>query len=241
MRSRVNCRINSSLALVALLGVALASPPVAAQATALDGAPPIMNAVKLHDGRHALAPQFGITLNDEYERNLLAGLGWRYYFSSWVGIGVDIWAGGGVDTGLTDDINRELSRGNQAFELGTSNLQLLANATLEIVPFVGKAMVFGDEMVRVDLHLSVGVGMALVSGSGRVDDTVSLAPMFGVGVRFFPSDSIAIGIDLKDYLVNRVLASRKDGSVPGASFGHNWLLGLSVGFFFPTTPEIDSE
>jgi len=226
---------------LALVLVGLSATTALAENPALEGSPPVMRSVRLLEGRHTIAPQFGLTLNDAYERNLLAGLGWRYFFSSWLGIGVDVWAGGGVQTSLTDDINRELSQGSQTFALGTSSLRLLANATLEIIPFTGKAVIFGDQFVRVDLHLALGVGVALTSGSGRVDDETSVAPMFGVGFRFFPNSWLAIGIDLKDYLVNRVLASRKDGSVPGASFDHNWLLGLSVGFFFPTELESETE
>ncbi|TNF27151.1 MAG: hypothetical protein EP329_19985 [Deltaproteobacteria bacterium] len=232
-----------SLAAFALAGVvmlgALTPTPARAENPALEGAPPVLRGVKLLDGRNTLSPQFGMTLNDPYERNLMAGLGWRYFLDSWIGVGVDLWAGGGISTALTDDINRELTVGTQSFQLGTSSLRLLANAAVELVPFVGKGMIFGDQMVRVDLHIDLGIGVALTSGSGRVDDEVSIAPMFGVGLRFFPNDWLSVGIDLKDYLVNRVLASRKDGSVPGASFDHNWLLGLSVGFFFPTEPERD--
>lgn len=215
--------------------------PAAAENPALEGSPPVMRPVRLLDGRHVIAPQFGITLNDAYERNLLAGVSWRYFLDSWIGLGVDVWAGGGVETALTEDINRELSNGAQTFTLGTSSLRLLAGATVELVPFTGKAVIFGEQFVRVDLHVDLGVGVALTSGSGRVDDEVSVAPHFGVGMRFFPNGWLAVGVDLKDYLVNRVLASRRDGSVPGASFDHNWLLGLSVGIFFPTELETAPE
>lgn len=232
--------LTSGLALALLIG--LGAPPTArAENPALEGAPPVMHAVELLSGRHAIAPQFGVTLNDPYEHNVMAGLSYRYYLASWIGLGVDVWAGAGIDTSLTDDINRELSTGTSTFQLGTSSLRLLANAAVDIVPFVGKAIVFSDQLVRVETHITLGLGVALSSGSGRVDDGTSIAPMFGVGLKIFPSDWLAVGIDLRDYLVSRVLASRRDGSVPGATFDHNWLLGLSVGFYFPTTPETRSE
>ena len=221
--------------------IALGAGSARAENPALEDAPPVLNGVELLAGRHAITPQFGLTLNDPYVQNLMAGLSYRYYLASWLGLGVDLWAGAGIDTSLTDDINRELSTSTSTFVLGTSSLRLLANAAVDIVPFVGKAIVFSDEMVRVETHLTVGIGVALASGSGRVDDSTSIAPMFGVGLKIFPSDWLAVGVDLRDYLVSRVLASRRDGSVPGASFDHNWLLGLSVGFYFPTTPETRSE
>jgi len=202
--------------------------------------PPVRKARPLLDGRHTIAPQFGMTLADPYQQNLLAGIYYRYHLASWLGIGLDLWAGGGVDTSLTDDIDRELSRPGRPFELSTSSLQLLGNVAVELVPFSGKAMLFSDALLRVDVHLTLGVGIALVSGSDdKIADSTSTAPTFGAGIRLFPSSWLSIGLEIRDYLVNRALASRRDGSVPGASFDHNWLFGLSIGFSFPTTPEVE--
>lgn len=205
----------------------------------LDDAPPVIRVRPLLEGRHILAPQFGLTIGDDYVQNLMAGLYWRYHITSWFGVGVDVWAGGGVTTSLTDDINSELSRPGRSFELSTTSLQLLANATIELVPFSGKAILFSDALVRMDLHINAGVGVALVSGSERIEDSTSLAPTFGVGMRIFPNRWLHIGVDLKDYIVNRALSSRRDGSVPGSSYSHNWLFGLSVGFSFPTNPALE--
>ncbi|MFT7580120.1 MAG: outer membrane beta-barrel protein [Myxococcota bacterium] len=217
------------------------APVAHAEESVLEDAPPIMRGFKILDGRHSIAPQFGMTLNDEYERNLMAGLAYRYYLASWIGIGVDVWGGGSISTTLTEDITRELSRPDQPFELSTSSIRLLAGATIEIVPFVGKAMIFGDELSRVELHLSLGIGVALLNGSGSIDDSASVSPNFGAGIRFFPNSWVAVGVEVRDHLISRVLASRRDGSTPGASFEHNWLFGLSVGFYFPTLPEVDDE
>jgi len=227
-------------ALGATMALALLAPPAMAN-PALDGKPPVMRGIKLHEGRHTIAPQLGMTINDPYVRNFMAGVAYRYFPTAWLGLGVDVWGGGGVETALTEDINRELSRGAQSFQLGTSSLRLLANAAIELIPLTGKAVVFSGRMVRFEVHLNLGVGVAMTAGSGRLDDEISIAPMFGVGIRIFPSDWLAIGVDLRDYLVNRVLASRRDGSVPGATFDHNWQLGLSVGFFFPTEPEFAKD
>lgn len=224
-----------ALTLVLVASTARADNPL------LDGQPPVMHPRPLLDGRHIVAPQFGLTIADEYEQNLMAGIYWRYHFASWLGIGADVWAGGGVSTSLADDVERELSREGRPFELSTSGLRLLANATVELVPFSGKAILLSDALMKIDVHIDLGVGVALVSGTGRIEDSVSLAPMFGFGIRLFPNRWLSIGLDIKDYIVERALASRRDGSVPGAEFGHNWLFGLSVGFSFPTNPPIEED
>lgn len=223
--------------LVVVASLAWSVAPARAENPLLVDAPPVMRVKPLHEGRHMVAPQFGLTIGDPYVQNLMAGLFWRYHFNPWLGIGADVWAGGGVDTSLTDDINRELSRPDRPFELSTSSLRLLANLTLELVPFSGKAVLFSDTLMRVDLHIDLGVGVAMVAGGERIDDSVSLAPTFGVGLRLFPNQWLSIGFDIKDYIVERALSSRRNGSVPAASFDHNWLFGLSIGFSFPTNPE----
>jgi outer membrane beta-barrel protein len=228
------------IALVALSLVAIVAP-ARAENPLLADKPPVMRVRPLHSGRHIVAPQFGITIADEYQQNLMAGIYWRYHFNSWLGVGADIWAGGGVSTSLSDDIERELSREGRPFELSTNGLRLLANVAVELVPFSGKAILLSDALMRIDVHIDLGVGIAMVSGNDRIDDSISLAPTFGVGIRLFPNRWLSIGFDIKDYIVERALASRRDGSVPGAEFGHNWLFGLSIGFSFPTNPMIENE
>jgi len=231
--------------LMTLAVAAVLAPVLGASAHAdnplLDEQPPVLKVRPLLEGRHILAPQFGMTIADPYTQNLMAGLYYRYYFASWFGVGVDVWAGGGVDTALTDDIDRELSRPGVPFELSTTSLQFLGNVAIELVPFSGKALLFSDALIRADFHLTLGVGAAMISGEGRIDDSVSLAPTFGAGLRLFPSHWLSIGFELRDYLISRALASRRDGSVPGATFDHNWLFGLSIGFSFPTNPEIQDR
>lgn len=236
--SAVSKHLVGVVAALALIG---SSAPALAENPLLEDAPPVMRVRPLLDGRHIIAPQVGLTIGDPYTQNFMAGVYWRYHLTPWFGIGADIWAGGGVDTSLTEDINRELSRPGAPFSLSTSSLQLLANATLELVPFSGKAILFSDALIRIDIHITAGIGVAMVSGSDRVEDTTSLAPTFGIGMRIFPNRWFSIGLDVKDYLVNRALAARRDGSVPGSSYEHNWLYGLSFGFSLPTDPDIELD
>lgn len=222
-----------------LVGVALLclAPPAQAKGP-LDDLPAVRNKLLLHEGRHVVAPSFAFTVNDPYVRNLLLGAAWRYYLNNWFGIGVDVAGGIGVGTDLADDIEDELSRADRPFGLSTSSLRLLANATAEFVPLDGKFMLFGKHLARIDVHLIAGVGMALVDGEGRIEDEVSLMPMFGIGTRLYPAEWIAIGVDVRDYVINRTLASDRDGAVPGREFGHNWAVGFSVNFFLPDEPDV---
>ena len=213
--------------------------PEAAAKSPFDGLPAVRNKLQLHEGRHVLAPTFGFTANDPYTTNVMMGTNWRYYFQSWIGAGVDLAGGFGVDTALSGKIGREITTPEQAFTVSSTSLRLLLHATFELVPIEGKFLLAGGHQVRMDLHLIGGFGMGIVAGEGRIEDEITLLPVFGGGMRFFPSDWLAIGVDVRDYIVQRVLASRRDGSIPARDYTHNLTVTLSVGFFLPTEPTID--
>ncbi len=222
-----------------LCALVCATVPDARAESPLAGQPAIRNKLLLFEGRHVITPTFGATVGDTYTTNLLAGLGWRYFFENWVGIGIDVLAGGGVETSLASQLNDELSTSDNPFELSTSSLQLLATLGIEFVPFVGKFMLFGEGFARIDVHVDVAAGVAMAAGSGRIEDTFSFTPMVGMGMRLFPSDWISVGFDVRSYLVSRTLAARRDGSVPPAEYGLNWFVGAQIGIFLPGEPEIE--
>ncbi len=222
----------------ALLVGLLAPPAHASRDNVLEGQPSIHNKRLILDGRHMVAPTFSFSMGDEYSTSLLGGVSWRYFLAGWIGLGLDLSGGTGISTDMADKIRTELTYAGQPFELSTTQLRMLANASVELVPLSGKFMLFGAAQARIDVHIDLGFGVAMVSGSGRIADSTSIMPIVGAGVRLFPTDWISVGVDFRDHLVNRVLASRRDGSLPGKTFGNNWLTTFSVGFFFPTVPEV---
>lgn len=226
-----------TLLLAVGLVVTVMSTGVWAAANPLEGQPAIRNKVQLFEARNLVAPMVGVTLGDVYEHNILAGISWRYFFVNWVGVGVDVLAGGSVETSLTRQINRELSGDAGTFELNTTHIQLLATACAEFVPFEGKALIFGAH-THVDFHVNLGAGIARVAGGDAIEDATSFVPMAGLGMRIFPTPWVAVGFDVRWQMIQRVLAMRRDGSTPPPAYRSHWLLGVSVVFAFPTTPEI---
>lgn len=229
------------LALAAVIIVTLLGPtlPQAQAKTPFDDLPAVRNKLLLHDGRHVLAPTFAFTANDPYKSNALVGAYWRYYLQSWLGIGIDVSAGFGIDTSLNSRISEEISTPSKSFSVSATSLQLLANATLELVPIEGKFLLAGGHQVRMDVHVIAGFGMAMVAGEGRISTEITWMPVVGAGMRFFPNDWLAVGIDVRNYMVNRVLAMRRDGSIPAGELTHNLATTLSIGFFLPTEPAIE--
>ncbi len=229
--------MKSLLIMSACLCLLVVDSRMALADNALDGQPSIRNKKLYLSGRQAVAPILGFTVNNAYSGNFVGGLAWRYHLSDWLGIGADVAAGVGYDTDLTDDINAELSSSQSSFQLSTSSISLAAFATIEIVPFEGKFNLMDWMHARIDVHLNLGFGIAMIAGTGRIEDSQSLLPVVGAGIRFFPTSWIGIGIDFRDLITSRVLSSRRDGSLPAPEWTHTWLSTLSVGFYFPTIPE----
>lgn len=226
----------TSLAVAAVVAV-LSGAPAARAESPLDTMPAVRNKVLMHEDRHAVTPIFGFTINDPYQQNLLGGLSWRWFIQSWLAIGVDVLGGGSVETDLAGQINKDLSLAGDP-KLSTTSLRLLLDATAEVIPIEGKFMLFDDFLVRLDLHVQFGIGMALVAGDGRLSDSVSVMPMFGFGMRFFGNEWIGVGFDVRDYVIDRVLASDRKGAIPASEFGHNWFVGFNLTLMFPDEPEI---
>lgn len=232
--------------LITLLVIATLLGLTATQVSAkspFDGLPAVRNKLQLHEGRHVLSPTVGFTANDPYQTNLLLGANWRYYIQSWIGAGLDLAGGLGLETSLSERIGSELTTPQRVFDVAATSLRLLLHATLEVVPIEGKFLLAGGQQVRMDLHLLGGFGMAMVAGAEGigvdVEDEITWLPVFGGGMRFFPNDWLAIGLDVRDYIVQRVLATRRDGGVPAREYTHNLTVTLSLGFFLPTSPTID--
>ena len=222
-----------ALAALILAPVAYAGP--------LDGLPAVRNRVLLHEGRQFLTPIVGATINDPYAQQAMLGVGWRYFTHDWLGVGVDVMAGGAFKTGLTDQLNEQLALVDKTKQVETTSLQALLHGTVEFVPIQGKLILPGGAIARFAVSAQAGFGVAILAGddtferefSSPAGGRTSLMPMFGGGLRLFPAPSFAIGVDMRDYLVNRALSTDQTGAIPDSSYGHNLLVQFTASFVFP--------
>jgi outer membrane beta-barrel protein len=248
--------------LLILLGALLASGPVLANALA--DAPPVLHQRLLREGRIEMGPRIGVTLNDPYERHILPGLTFNYFFLDWMGVGLDLQYGVSVDTSLHRQVDASLQEKwevlcpigapNQAAceekaglvpgrpGIGTSSVEVLATANISIVPVIGKAMIFG-QLMRYDLHLLFGAGVATLRAEGErshVDDDLSLVPLAGIGFRLFFNDWISMNLEARDLLMSYHRVTDQDGSKLDAEFTNHFELSWSLGFVLPQVPMITS-
>ncbi|MEO0326100.1 MAG: hypothetical protein AAF447_24335, partial [Myxococcota bacterium] len=73
----------------------------------LAGAPAIRRMRLYRKGRLRLTPQFSFTLQDDYQRTMLAGIQVGYHFTDWIGVsGLFSFGVAGIENNLTDQITQ---------------------------------------------------------------------------------------------------------------------------------------
>ena len=197
--------------------------------------------VMLRGGRFSVAPAFGFTLNDPFQRNLMFGGQLGYHITDSFGLGATVLAGAALDTGLAEEIKS--TRAEKA-KGGFSNVSLLGSVDVEYVPLSGKLALFGRQVMNYDFHVLGGVGGAKVSGAGDLD-SFAIAPVLGLGMRTFILQWLDVNVELRDYLysasVNAVRDTDVENSAVKASsdFSNHFAVTIGVGFSFPQVPEVE--
>ncbi len=134
-------------------------------------------------------------------------------------------------TGNIKDIVTANSLSNVQF----SQINLLATSNILLSPIYGKIRFFGNQVLYFDIYSVFGFGLAntktiKLSSSAPVESTVrqGMDPVvdFGLGVKIFTGDALAILIDLRDYVTfTEVYSSRKPRS--------NFSVFAGLSFFIP--------
>jgi len=138
----------------------------------LAGAPAVRKMRIYRDGRFQLQPTFGMTLNDEFSRTMLAGIQIGYHFTDWLGIhGFFDYGLFGIDTTLTDQVSKHgqttdrnvlslPSPGKFSDQIG--QLKFLSGVQATFIPLRGKLSLFQAIFVDTDFYLFGGAAFAQV-------------------------------------------------------------------------------
>jgi hypothetical protein len=224
--------------LVAGLGATL-WPTHALAEDVLEGTPVVRRNSLYRQGRHELAAVFGATLGDPYVRNLLPGVRYDFHLRDWLALGADVLVGVPVATPASQTIEAKIlaSKVNPNFTMETTHLRFLSGAHVSVAPLVGKFIAFGSLPVNFDFHVNLSIGVASVSGTPNIPQTISVAPGIGGGVRVFVSRVVALTFDLSDVFVSRTLAVTRDSKATPPSYQDSLLFTGGLSFFMP--PDLD--
>ena len=244
----------------------------------LKGAPPAHGLRLYREGRFEIAPSISFTLLDEYRRTILTGARLHYNITDWIGIGV--WGGYGAistATDLTEQIDAKSVRDERTqkniapdaggFKNQTAKIQWIAAPQVIFVPFRGKFSLFHGLFADTDAYLHAGLAFVGLKergdcgGDGSLACTepssfdlksrMALAPTFGLGLNFYLSNFISLGLEYRalPFSWNRAGFDSRgsgpdekfpDGKVDSSdrTFRFNQMLTVAIGFSFPTKPAI---
>lgn len=164
---------------LALAGAAFAANPAQAQEIQirgpLAGARSVSRLVQHRDGRFAVTPLFGISLQDTFSRDLFFGARLEYHLADWLAIGaMGAVAPVHIDTSLTEQVRSNSVASNAAqvprasqFPNQIGRRNWMADLHVSFIPLRGKFALFQSLVADVDFFLFAGA--AFVGIEERAD------------------------------------------------------------------------
>jgi outer membrane beta-barrel protein len=198
----------------------------------------------LKSGRLELAPFTGITLNDVLIRHYAFGGDLNFYLTDVFSIGLE------GQYFVKERSERESLVGLQFNRIPTLNRYKYAAAfNFGYVPGYGKFTLFNHFIMHWEIFVNAGVGAIWSeiiphNPSDQTFQTISLAPDFAGGTRFFLSDWLTVSFAFRDYVFNdkfEPINRRSDESIEAvkaratSSLVNNVMFTASLGFYLPTS------
>jgi outer membrane beta-barrel protein len=171
-----------------------------------------------HKGRFAIAPTFGLTINDPLEQQFLVGVNLDYFFSeSWAFM---------VQFNYSFDARRGAQNALLANQLRPeiNPVQWLGTGAVEWVPAYGKFALFNGPIVHWDAYLTGGGG-AVSTERGGVTFTGTAA----IGMRFQFARWLTLLLEFRDYLYDESIPI--SGAANRSNFVNNVVFAVGLSFF----------
>ena len=200
----------------------------------LAGARSVARLVRYRENRLSLTPTVGITLNDEFSREIFFGLRANYHFADWIGVGLGFMGAAGVDTSLTTQITARSpgntpnipSRANFPQQIGRRDYMVDLYATF--IPLRGKFALFQNLVADLDLYFVAGI--AVVGVTERAD--------FSLGSQTAGLDAVAVSNLRRQWATSQSARASRLAVAPTFGFGLNFFINrfVSVNFEYRATP-----
>ena len=239
----------SLLALIVLFAVAF---PLTSYAddeegvSSLEKGDPVRNMLLLRSGRFELQPLAQFALNEPFQRTIGFGANLAYYFTNYLGLGVEfVYNPIHVDTDEIDAVNRWDYSPDVQESLALARPSMNFDVGLYYAPMMGKFSLFGW-ILNYDLHIYGGFGAIIMDAECAAGGGVCKAAMnnnleglkfagvIGIGARIFVNNFVAINFEFKDYLTKYADYSRGPAD-DRARFKNFVTSNVGVSIFFPIT------
>lgn len=231
----MNKRLHTLVKTVAAALVLAVSAPAFAD-DVLENSPVNRRALQYRASRHELSGMFNMTVGDPYTHNWMPGVRYNYHILEWLAAGANIMFGIPSQTDTSAQVQAKTKTLNDQFVMEQSSIRYLASAHVQASPLVGKFLAFGVLPVQFDVHATLSIGLAGLTGDSTIDakqGPFSIAPGVGGGVGVFLSKSVAVNLELTEIFMKRTLAVTRFGQAPDPVFGGNLFFAAGVSFFLP--------
>ena len=212
----------------------LFAQPAQAQSRSLTEGPVVRRMLLFRSGKFELTPTFGTSFGNVYQREYFIGVGGTYHLSNSFAIGLHT-ALAPIPFDSTVTSNLEEAAPEQYDRLTVSHQFMLVDLMLSYIPLHGKLNLFGSTIFHYDVNLNVGVGGALVSSDADDLSGFNFGPAFGLGMRLFFKDNMALTLAVTDYFYSGSEAVRDEEQTEPTSRGNHHFVGtVGLGIFFPS-------
>lgn len=167
----------------------------------------------LRNRRFEINPSVNVALNDPFVSHTGIGLTMNYWISNVLSVGLT----GVFFQGLNSvsDVNYNVGRSTQ-LAVPINEYQLAAALNFSYVPLYGKFSMFNRFIFHWDMYLTAGVGIMRSRPIPAIDPEVrtfdwNTAIMFdaGIGFRVFVSRSVAITLELRNFIYPELLENTR--------------------------------
>jgi hypothetical protein len=163
---------------LAILASVLAPSLAWARESPLEGQPAVRHKYELRASRFEITPTFEASISASFKHTLSGGLKLEYHITDNFSIGAMGFFGGGLNTGLMDQIVDSLPAENAPYPTPSqqdalnhaNTIPFHGGAGLTFTPWFGKLALFSKAFVSYDLYLSGGFGFAITQNDFSGDD-----------------------------------------------------------------------
>ena len=189
--------------------------------TLADRIPAVSNRFFTKKGRIELSPQIGLSLNDPFYRNIIAGGALSFHILEQLSVG----ASGEVYIGVENDV--DVSGGGQPAKPDYNRAVYAARLDLAYAPIYGKLSLMAEHVLHFDTYISVGAGVV-----GPDDTSPTFAGTVALGQHYLVNEWLALKFEVRDQIFS--LKRLEDGE---SDLQH--LLTATVGLCFYLPMKVD--
>ncbi|MBI3073937.1 MAG: outer membrane beta-barrel domain-containing protein [Deltaproteobacteria bacterium] len=174
----------------------------------------------VRQGRFAIAPMLGLSLNDPYIQHVFVGASATYHITELFAVGATADYALSATTKLTDALLEKLN-----VRTALSPIDFMAAANFEYTPIYGKFALVNRVAIHWDVGVSLGLGAIRTTATGY-----HFMAQLGAALRFHLTRWLTLSFEVRDHLFSESLTV--SGQAAGG-FAQTFVFRTGLGVFMP--------